>query len=67
MAITQSDIDALTKAITNGVLDVRYGENRVVYRSIDVLIRARNDAQAQLDAASITRNRRCSVAAYSRD
>jgi hypothetical protein len=67
MAITQSDIDALTKAITNGVLDVRYGENRVVYRSIDVLIRARNDAQAQLDAASITRNSRCSVAAYSRD
>ena len=67
MAITQSDIDALTKAITNGVLDVRYGENRVVYRSIDELIRARNDAQAQLDAASTTRNSRCSVAAYSRD
>lgn len=53
MAVTQSDIDALNEAIACGERVVRMSDGKMVeYRSIQELISARNDLQAQLTAAS---------------
>ena len=50
MAVSQSDIDALNAAIASGEKQVALGAQQITYRSIDELIRARNDMVAQLDA-----------------
>jgi hypothetical protein len=52
MAVTQSQIDALNEAIANGERVVRYDGKMVEYRSIQELIAARNDLQAQLTAST---------------
>lgn len=35
MAFTQSDLDALKRAIAGGQIEVQYGDKRVRYRSLD--------------------------------
>ena len=50
MPVTQSTIDDLNAAIASAEKQVALGAQQVTYRSIDELIRARNDAQAQLNA-----------------
>lgn len=58
MAVSQADIDALNAAIASGERQVTIGSQSVTYRSIDDLIKARDDLQAQIDAqAGKTRNR----------
>jgi hypothetical protein len=52
MSITQSDIDAMNEALASGERMVRHGDKTVEYRSIDELIRARDQLQALLDAAA---------------
>ena len=56
MAVTQTDINNLNTAITQGEKVVRIGDKWVEYRSVDQLIKARDDAQRQLNASS-TRKR----------
>lgn len=53
MAVTQQDIDALNAAIASGERMVVLNGQSVTYRSIDDLIKARNDLRNELaDAAS---------------
>lgn len=52
MAVTQADIDALNAAIASGERQVVIGGESVTYNTTDSLIRARNDLQAQLNAAT---------------
>ena len=63
MAVTQADIDALNAAIASGERQVTLGSQSVTYRSIDDLIKARNDmrqelANMQLSAAGVPVMRR---------
>ena len=51
MALTQSDLDALDKAIATGELEVEYDGMRRRYRSIGELIAARNHVSAVLSGA----------------
>lgn len=55
--VTQTDIDNLNTAIANDARQVTLGGQSVTYRSIDDLIKARNDLQGQLDAANPTPRR----------
>lgn len=50
MPVLQSDIDALNQALRNGERVVRSDGVLVEYRSIDELIRARDDLTAQMAA-----------------
>lgn len=49
MAVTQSQIDQLNAAIASGERQVTLGSQSITYRSIDDLIKARDDLQRQLD------------------
>lgn len=57
MAVTQSDIDNLNKALANGEKAVRLGDKLVEYRSVDQIIAARDDLQKQLSNAQNRRPR----------
>lgn len=57
MAVTQTDIDNLNKAIASGERQVTIGSQSVTYRSIADLIQARNDLQTQLNAQNETQPR----------
>ena len=58
MAVTQDDIDNLTKAIASGERQVSIGGQQITYRSISDLITARTLLQAELDQQNgVTRNR----------
>lgn len=57
MAVTQSDIDNLNKALANGEKVVRLGDKLVEYRSVDQIIAARDDLQKQLSNAQTRRPR----------
>jgi hypothetical protein len=48
MAVTQDDIDALNAAIASGERVVVLNGQSVTYRSIDDLIKARNDLKQQM-------------------
>ena len=39
---TQADLDALESAIKDGVKEVEYGDKKVVYRSLDEMLKLRN-------------------------
>lgn len=39
---TQSDLDAINKAIATGALKVKYNDREVTYRSLDELLQARD-------------------------
>lgn len=54
MAVTQADIDKLNSALANGERQVVLDGQSVTYRSVEELIKARNDLQRQLDAATAT-------------
>ncbi len=47
MPVSQADIDALNTAIASGERQVTIGSQSITYRSIDDLIKARNDLQRQ--------------------
>lgn len=53
MPVTQADIDALTSAIASGERQVTIGSQSVTYRSVDDLIKARDDLVRQLTAQNI--------------
>ena len=52
MAWTQSDLDAIDRAIASGELSVAYQDKRVLYRSMEELVQARGLIAGALDAAS---------------
>jgi hypothetical protein len=47
MPVSQDDIDALNAALASGERLVRHGEKTVEYRSVDEILKARNDLVAQ--------------------
>lgn len=57
MAVTQSDIDNLNRALANGEKIVRLGDKLVEYRSVEQIIKARDDLQRQLGNSQIRRSR----------
>lgn len=52
MAFTQSDLDALDKAIASGVRSATIGDETVVYNSFDEMIRARDRVAVALGAVA---------------
>ena len=60
MAVTQQDIDALNAAIASGERVVVLQGQSVTYRSVDDLIKARNDLKQQMqdDALALAGRRR---------
>ena len=50
MAVTQADIDALNRAIADGVRSVTVRGQTTIYNPTDSLIRARDDMVRQLAA-----------------
>ena len=57
MAITQSDIDKLDRAIVSGVMTVEYEDHRVTYQSISEMLKAKSLMTAQLQGAGRPRYR----------
>lgn len=57
MAVTQADIDRLNSAIRSGEQTVSYNGRSVTFRSITELMKARDDAQAELAASRPGRRR----------
>ncbi len=59
-AFTQADLDALEQAIASGQLEVRIGDRKVVYRSLDEMtqIRAMMRSSLGLDADTDVKTRR---------
>lgn len=58
MAFSQSDLDALEKAIATGVLTVRYADRSVTYQTLSDLMRARDLVKAELNVAAGTPRKR---------
>lgn len=58
MAITQSDIDRINKAIAKGEHIVKFADRSVEYRSVDELIKARNSMITELTKAQNPRRSR---------
>lgn len=56
MPITQLNIDALNTALANGEKQVVLDGQSVTYRTIDDLIKARNDLQEQLNRENAALN-----------
>jgi hypothetical protein len=52
--VQQSDIDALNRAIADGVRSVTIGGETTIYNTTDSLIRARDDMVTQLAAQNAT-------------
>ena len=53
MAWTQTDLDALSAAITSGVKSVTYGDGRQVqYHTLDEMRRLRADMKAEIVASA---------------
>jgi hypothetical protein len=52
MAFTQTDLDSLDAAISYGELAVEVNGRKVVYRSVDDLIKARALVMSDISAAS---------------
>jgi hypothetical protein len=67
MALTQTDIDKLKKAITRGVLKVEYANEAVTYQSVDQMLKALAFAEAEVAGASSSRNTPSTLAVFSRD
>lgn len=49
MAYTQADLDALDKAIKSGALRVRTADRDVTYRSLEEMMKIRNQMLEELD------------------
>lgn len=54
MAFTQSDLDALDRAVASGELTIRRGDRWVTYRSFTELQAARDLVKKELAAAAST-------------
>lgn len=67
MALTQTDIDKLKKAIARGVLRVEYANESVTYQSIDQMLKALAFAQAEVDGSSSERYTPSTLAVFGRD
>ena len=53
MALTQTDLDAINRAIARGELTVRaFNGSQVTYRSMDELLKAREAALADIRSAA---------------
>lgn len=50
MPVSQADVDALNAALASGERQVVLDGQSITYRSVDEIIKARNDIQRQLDA-----------------
>lgn len=50
MAVTQADVDALNRAIADGVRSVTIGGETTTYGTIESLIKARDDMRRELAA-----------------
>lgn len=48
MAFTQKHLDAIEEAMTSGTLTVEYDGKRVTYRSMDELMRVRDEIRRSL-------------------
>ena len=53
MPVTQDQIDALNDAIASAERQITNGSQSVTIRSIDDLVKARDDLQRQLDAQAV--------------
>ncbi|MPS30642.1 MAG: hypothetical protein E2576_14320 [Alcaligenaceae bacterium] len=58
MAFTQSDLDALKRAIAGGQVEVQYGDKRVRYRSLDEMKGLLRMMQEDVNRAAGRRPRR---------
>ena len=54
MAFTQADLDTINKAIGNGALEVRFADRTVTYRSMEELLKAKANIEAELSSAGTT-------------
>jgi len=52
---TQAELDKLNAAINQGVQTVQYSDRRVTYRSLDEMMRIRDDMKAELGQTVTTR------------
>lgn len=52
MAFTQTDLDAVNAAVASGELSVEVAGRRIIYRSVDDLIKARNLITSELASAA---------------
>jgi hypothetical protein len=50
MAFTQTDLDAIERALASGELTIRTADRQVTYRTTDELIKARDTVAAALQA-----------------
>jgi len=66
MALSQSDIDALKKAISRGVQRVEYASGSVTYQSTDQMLKALTFAENDIAAAS-QKATPSTLAVFSRD
>lgn len=57
MAITQKDIDRIDRAIAKGERVVRFSDRSVEYRSVDELIKAKNEMLTELNKSGKRRSR----------
>ncbi|AZC49685.1 phage head-tail joining protein [Pseudomonas chlororaphis] len=57
MSFTKKHLDAVEGAIARGEKTVRYGDRTVEYRSIDELIRARDEIRTSLVNSAAPRSR----------
>lgn len=67
MALTQTDIDRLKKAIAKGVLKVEYDGEAVTYQSIDQMLKALAFAEAELAGSSSPQRIPSTLAVFGRD
>lgn len=67
MAITQTDIDKLKKAIGRGVLKVEYANEAVTYQSVDQMLKALTFMENELAGTSALRNTPSTLAVFGRD
>lgn len=58
MPVTQNDIDQLNSALAQGEKIVRLDGKWVEYRSVEQIVKARDDLQRQLDAQNGTNRKR---------
>ena len=61
MAYTQADLDVLDAAIKSGVVEVRYQDRTVRYRSMEELRSARALAYAEVNGRTMKRQARMST------
>ena len=57
MAFTQKHLDAIERAIARGEKVVRYSDRTVEYRTVDELLKAREEIRTSLTSAAGPRSR----------